>query len=74
MSSGYQDWHSLTFLQEQSAAMYFADVFRLLSEDPVVSDKKVIDSGATYYAWNSFTVNSPGRIICLGSIVLLGDL
>lgn len=73
MSSGYQDWHTMTFLEEQSAGLYFADVFRLLSEDPVVTDTKIVSSGATYYVWNSLTVSGQGRIIGLGLIIGMGD-
>ncbi len=74
MATGYQDWRSLTYLQDQSASLYYADTFRILQEDMVETGLKVIDPNGTYYLWNSYTIKSPGRIICLGKLIIFGDL
>ncbi|RLI42030.1 hypothetical protein DRO69_10850 [Candidatus Bathyarchaeota archaeon] len=73
MSTGYEDWRRLTYVQEQSAALYFADIFRSLSQSPVVTDMRLIETGKTWYCWEKLTVQDPGRMFVFGTITILGD-
>jgi len=73
MATGYQDWRRLTYVQEQSAALYFADIFRALSENPVITDMRLVDFNKTWYCWNKVTVQEPGRLFVFGNITVLGD-
>ena len=73
MATGYQDWYRFTYLKDQSSKMYLADIFRVLLEDPVTTEREVIAPGATYYVWNSLTVQAPGRLIIMGNAIILGD-
>lgn len=73
MSTDYPDYQVLSFIQEQSAAFYYAEVFRKLDSDVTIDDKRLIASAQAWYVWDSLTISETGRFIVLGEVTVFGD-
>lgn len=72
MARGYEDWRSMTFLQDQAAGLYYADVFRSLDTAPIVTVKKIIETGKTFYCYGTMTVKAEGGVFVYGGLNILG--
>jgi len=69
----YPDWQFPQFLAEQASAVYFADVFRLIEDNPVIDElvKRWVAAGQTWLCWGSVRVE--GRLMVAGTTQVLGD-
>ena len=58
MSSGLPDWYNFTYLDNESSALLWNDVMRILLEDYVIdADKRyLVVDGKEFACWNSLTV------------------
>ena len=73
MSLDYPDWSYPNWLIDQSAQLYFADVYATMVVEPVIEDRKLIKEGGTLYVWEHLRVINDGVLMIMGTLRVLGD-
>ena len=62
-----------TYISEQSPFVYFTDILKKLSVNPSISDKRVIVDGKTWVVLGSVKVETGGRLVIMGKIMVIGE-
>ena len=73
MAHGYPDYQAHNYIVEQSAFLYFADVFRSLCVSPNITDRKLVAEGKTLLVWDSVKVSDQGVLMIMGTVNIMGD-
>ena len=73
MAHGYPDYQAHNYIVEQSASLYFADVFRAMSVSPNMTDRRLVAEGKTWYVWESVKVSDQGALMVMGTVNIMGD-
>lgn len=73
MATGLPDYYALSFIQEQAALLYFERVYQEVVGALTISEERLIPLDANMYIKDAITVDSDGRLWCLGTIYILTD-
>mgnify|MGYP000648562943 CR=1 FL=1 len=73
MSLDYPDWSTPSWTIDQSAQLYFADVYATMIETPTITDRKLIKENGILYVWEHLRVKDNGVLMIMGTLRVLGD-
>ena len=73
MSLDYPDWSFPNWLLDQSAQLYFADVYATMITAPTITDRKLLKEGGVLYVWEHLRVKDNGVLMIMGTLRVLGD-
>jgi len=73
MSLDYPDWSTPSWTIDQSAQLYFTDVYATMIESPTLTDRKLIKEGGTLYVWEQLQIKDDGVLMIMGALRVLGD-
>lgn len=73
MAPDYPDWCFPNWIIDQSAELYFQDVFAKMIINPVYTERRLIKEGGVLYVWGSLKVKDSGVLMVVGTLRVFGD-